>query len=202
MEYKNVTDLLDDTTNQPSKFRARNWIEINDESGGMYNDSNQIKFKTTIINSDLCDYTDAYTYVKGIITFPNISGQGAALNNRNENIIFKICALSTNCIMEQIMHKWMMLVIFYVLTPLFNLIHYSDIYSKALEILWQYYKCEPALNDNNIIIGFPNDDNNSIFFKQQITRQARNSSTNNEMLNIFKCWIMKCWNNGSIKISK
>ena len=81
----------------------------------------------------------------------------------------------------------MMLIIFYVLTFLLNLIQCSDIYSKSLEILWQYYKYEPALNDNNIIIDFPNNDNKSILFKQQIKRQTRNSNTNNEMLNIIKC---------------
>ena len=32
MEYQKIINLLDDTTNQPSKFRTRNWVEINDES--------------------------------------------------------------------------------------------------------------------------------------------------------------------------
>ena len=62
-------DLLDDTTN-PS-FRIRNWVEINDESRGTYNVSNQIKFKTSVRRSNLCNYSDAYIYVKGISTLPN-----------------------------------------------------------------------------------------------------------------------------------
>ena len=62
-------DLLDDTTN-PS-FRIRNWVEINDESRGTYNASNQIKFKTSVRRSNLCNYSDAYIYVKGISTLPN-----------------------------------------------------------------------------------------------------------------------------------
>ena len=46
---KNIINLLDNTTNEPSKFKTRNWAEINDESRGTYNESNQIKFKTSMI---------------------------------------------------------------------------------------------------------------------------------------------------------
>ena len=52
MEYQKIPNLIDDNTpNQPSKFRTRNWIEINDESRGAYNLNCQIKFKTTMLNS-------------------------------------------------------------------------------------------------------------------------------------------------------
>ena len=54
-------------SNQPSKFRTRNWIEINDESRGAYTSYN-IKFKTTMLRSTLCDYVDAYILVKRTIT--------------------------------------------------------------------------------------------------------------------------------------
>ena len=40
MEYQKIINLLDDTTNQPSKFRTRNWVDINNESRGDYNDDN------------------------------------------------------------------------------------------------------------------------------------------------------------------
>ena len=66
MEYQKKQNLLDDTTNEPSKFATRNWFEINDESWETYNVSNQIKFKTSMIRSDLCDFRDAYKHVKGI----------------------------------------------------------------------------------------------------------------------------------------
>ena len=60
--------MIDDTSNQPSKFRTKNWVEINDESRGIYNVNRQIKFKTTMLKSSLCDYNDAYILVKGTIT--------------------------------------------------------------------------------------------------------------------------------------
>ena len=59
MEYQKIANLLNDESNQPSKFRTRNWVEINYESRGTYT-SNDIKFKTTVLRSNLCDYADAY----------------------------------------------------------------------------------------------------------------------------------------------
>ena len=59
MEYQEITKLLDDTTNESSKFRTRNWVEINDESQRTHNVSNQIKSKGSIITSNLCDYSEA-----------------------------------------------------------------------------------------------------------------------------------------------
>ena len=50
MEYQKIINLLDNTTNQPSKFRIRNWVKLNDESKGRYDNSN-IRFKTSIIRS-------------------------------------------------------------------------------------------------------------------------------------------------------
>ena len=51
--------MLDNASNQQSKFRTKNWVETNDESRGGYNVNNQIKFKITMLNSSLCDYNDA-----------------------------------------------------------------------------------------------------------------------------------------------
>ena len=85
MEYQKVINLLDETTNQPSKFRTRNWVEINDESKGRY-DNSKIRFKTSMIRSNLCDYSDAYVLVKRTITVPNTATAGAAVNNTNKKI--------------------------------------------------------------------------------------------------------------------
>ena len=58
MEYQKIANLLDNTSNQPSKFRTKNWVEINDESRRTYT-SNEIRFKTTMLRSNLCEYADA-----------------------------------------------------------------------------------------------------------------------------------------------
>ena len=49
MEYQKIENSIDDASNQPSKFRAKNWVEINDESTGTCNVNSQIKFKTTVL---------------------------------------------------------------------------------------------------------------------------------------------------------
>ena len=65
MEYQKIANLIDDASNKPSKFRTNNLVEINDESRGTYNVNSQIKLKTTMLKSSLCDYGDAYILVKG-----------------------------------------------------------------------------------------------------------------------------------------
>ena len=59
---------MDNTSNQPSKSRTKNWVEINDNSRGTYNTNSHIKLKTSMVKSILCDYSDVYTLVKGRIT--------------------------------------------------------------------------------------------------------------------------------------
>ena len=100
MEYQKIKNLLDNAPNQPSKFRTKNVVEINDESIGKYPVTNQIIFKTTMSDSSFCDYSDAYILVKGNISAINTAGAGAAANNINKKIIFKNCTPFTNCISE------------------------------------------------------------------------------------------------------
>ena len=62
MEYLKIANLLNTGSNQPLKFRTRNWVEINDESRVTYSPNRQIKFKTSMLISSLCDYGDAYIF--------------------------------------------------------------------------------------------------------------------------------------------
>ena len=92
--------MLDDASNQPSKFKTKNWVEINDGSRGTYNVNSKAKFKTTMLKSSLCDYGDAYILVKGTITVNNTDAADTDANNTNKKVIFKNCAPFTNCISE------------------------------------------------------------------------------------------------------
>ena len=98
MEYQKIIKLLDNTQNEPSKFR--NWVEINDESRGTYKVCNQIKFKTSMIRSNLCDYSDAYIPASGTITIdgPGTDDAVKRRDERNKGVIFKNCAPFTECI--------------------------------------------------------------------------------------------------------
>ena len=68
--------MLGNTPNQPTKFRTRNWVKINDESCGTYNVNSQIKFKTWMLNSSLCNYSDAYMLLIATIIVPNTAAAG------------------------------------------------------------------------------------------------------------------------------
>ena len=157
MEYQKIANLIDDNTpNQPSKFRTRNWIEINDESRGAYNVNSQIKFKTTMLKSSSCDYSDAYILVRGTINVNNTAAQGAAANNTNKKVIFKNCAPFTNCINEINNTQIDNAKDIDIVMPMYSLIEYSDNYAKTIGSLWQYCKDIPARNNanNGIIIFF------------------------------------------------
>ena len=71
MEYQKIIKLLDNKPNQPTQFRTKNWVKINDDSGGTYNTNSHIKFKTSMLRSGLWDYRDAYILVSGTITVTN-----------------------------------------------------------------------------------------------------------------------------------
>ena len=62
MEYQKIANLLNDESNQPSKFRTKDWVEINDESRGTYSVNRQINYKTSMLRSSLCDDSDGRIY--------------------------------------------------------------------------------------------------------------------------------------------
>ena len=133
MEYQKIANLLDSASNKPFKFRTRNWVEINDDIRGAYSPNKQIRFKTAMLRSSLCDYSDAYILVKGNILVNNTAAAAADPNNRNKKVIFRKCAPFTNCISKinniQIDNaEYIDIVI-----PMYNLIEYSNNYSKHLE---------------------------------------------------------------------
>ena len=84
MEYGKIINLLDNKLNQSSKFRTKNWVEINDESRGTYNFNGQANFKIGMLKSSLCDYSDAYILVKGTIAVPNTAAADTDANNTNK----------------------------------------------------------------------------------------------------------------------
>ena len=93
MEYQKTINLLGDTSNQPSTFRTKNWVEINDDLWETHK-NNKIKFKTSMMRSNLYDYWDAYIHFKGTITGTNKAGEDATVNNTNKKVIFKkLCSI-------------------------------------------------------------------------------------------------------------
>ena len=128
MEYQKIANLIDDTSNTPSKFRTKSWVEINDESRGTYNVNGQIKFKNTMLKSSLCDYSDAYILVKGKITITGAGADAAArqADERDKGVAFKNCAPFINCISEINNTQVGNAKDIDIVMPMYNLIEYSD----------------------------------------------------------------------------
>ena len=91
MENQKIITLLNDESNKPCKFRTRNLVEINDDIRSAYSPNKQIKFKTAMLRSSLCDYIDGYILAKGNISFINTEAAGAAANNVTKKVISKNC---------------------------------------------------------------------------------------------------------------
>ena len=133
--------MIDNASNQPSNFRTKNWVEINDESRRAYNVHSQIKFKTTMLKSSLCDYSDAYIPVKERITITGAGDDAAArqADERDKGAAFKNCAPFINCISEINNTQVDNAKDIDIVMPMNNLIEYSDNYAKTSGSFWQYY---------------------------------------------------------------
>ena len=147
MEYQKIKNLLENTSDNLSKFRTRNWVEINDDSRGTYTNAD-IKFKSTMLKSNLCDYADAYIFVKGTMTITGAGDNAAArqADERDKGVTFKNRAPFTKCISRinntDIDHAPDIDIVM----TMYNLLEYSDNYSKKSGSLWQYYKDDPNNN--------------------------------------------------------
>ena len=145
MEYKKIINLLDNTPNQPTKFRTKNWVE-NDNSCGTYNTNSEIKFKTSM-HGQIYVITAIHIYLE-VKLWQLTGARNAAirLDERNKVVIFKNCKLFTDCTSEINNTQIDNAKYIGVVMTMYNLIKYSDNYSKTSGYLWEYYRDDP--NDN------------------------------------------------------
>ena len=192
MEYQKIANLFNDaSSDRPSKFKINNWVEVNDQSRGTYNVNSQIKFKATMLKSSSCDYRDAYIHVKGTITVNNSVVPPAAADNANRKVIVKNCSPLSEINNTQVDNAKDIDIVM----PMYNLIEYSNNYSKTSGNLWQYYKDIPAANNYNAIVDFTNANlTDSFNFKAKMTGQTDDNGTKDVSNNGS--------NNGSNKIFK
>ena len=88
MELQKIINLLDVTSGDKDlpRFVTKKWIEVYDQSEKNYSVNKEIRIKTPMLRSDLCDFSDAYIVVKGDIT---LEGDSNA-NKRNKILHLKI----------------------------------------------------------------------------------------------------------------
>ena len=141
MEHQKITNLLGNTPDKVPRFITIKWIEVYDQSGiaeDGYKPSNQIRLKTSMLRSDLCDYSDAYIVVKGkiVVTKPDNDAY-------DEKLAFKYNALFVSCISKINNTLTDYAEDLDIVMLMYNLIEYSKIYRKTTGSLWNYYRDEP-----------------------------------------------------------
>ena len=164
MEFQKIVNFLDATSHDKDlpRFVTKKWIEVYDQSGENYNVNKEIRIKTPMLRSDLCDFLDAYIVVKGNIivdkkTFTandfeapnNTAANATATNNANDNafgekkFVFKNNAPFVNCVSKINGVKIDNAEDLDVVMPMYNLLEYSKNYRKTTGSLWIYYRDEP-----------------------------------------------------------
>ena len=140
METQKIVNLLNGSDNENSKFATKKWYVIDSESKGNYSDENEIKFLTSSLESNLCDYSDAYILVAGNII--------VAVGDANTKVAFKNCAPFRKCrteinetFIDEAEH-------INITMTMYNFTGYSDNYSDTSGSLWQFKRDEIIGNIN------------------------------------------------------
>ena len=181
MEYQKITKLLGKTIDEVPRFITKKWAKVFDRSGSpddRYKPNKQIRFKTSMLRSDLCDYSHAYIVVKGDIVLTKAIRR-RPIDIRNRFLAFKNNAPFTNCISK----------INNVLTdnaedldivmPMYNLLEYSQNYRKTTVSLWNYYRDEPNNPPLNNYNADPITNSESFKFKSSIAGKTSDENQEN-----------------------
>ena len=164
------------------RFITKKWIEVHDQSGGTYNTNKQIRFKTPMLRSDLCDYNDLYIVVTGKITVTNPNN-----NSYDKTLAFKNNEPFISCVSKvnsPLIHDAYNL---NFVTPLYNLLEYSKNYRKTTGSSWNYYRDEPNSgfnNNNRDTINYSIKCSGFINYKTSITGQLENDDEKKEDIKI------------------
>ena len=178
MEYDKINNLLlseDNESEQLSKVVTREYVKVNSLSN-TYNENKSIRFKTPMLRSDLCDYSDAYILVKGTVTVNGVvNGAENEILRRNRPLILKNNAPFVSC-MTKINNNFIEDADdLDIVMPMYNLLEYSKNYRKTIGSLCDYYRDE--LSDDNNPNNFPNTNvvnSNAFKYKNKITGNTYN----------------------------
>ena len=131
MEYDKINNLLlseDNESEQLSKFVTRQYVKVNSLSN-THNENKSIRFKTPMLRSNLCDYSDAYILVKGTVTVNGVvNGAENEILRRNRPLILKNNAPFVSC-MTKINNEFIEDADdLDIVMPMYNLLEYSKNY--------------------------------------------------------------------------
>ena len=166
METQKIINLLNDSSNEESKFATKKWYVIDSQTTkGKYKQGDTIKFETETIKSSLCDYSDAFILVTGNITVAADDNTDVAFKNHAP---FSRCTTKINDIfVDEANH-------IYTAIPMYNLIEYSDNYSDTSGSLWQFKRDE--VPDNNVDLTI--DNSQSFRYKAALLERTKDTVAN------------------------
>ena len=180
MEYDKINNLLlsqDNESKQLSKFVTREYVEVSSLSN-TYNENKSIRFKSPMLRSNLCDYSDAYILVKGTITVtaPGVNNNADNIRDkRNRPLILKNNAPFVSCITRingELIEDADDLDIVIVM---YNLSEYSKNYRKTIGSLYNYYRDELSDDaDDNNFDNIKVVNSNTFKYKNKITGNSYN----------------------------
>ena len=141
MEFPKIINLLDTTFDNKdlATFVTKKWIEIYDQSERNYSINKEIRINTSMLRSDLCDFSDAYIIVKEDITVTNPNNA-----KRNKAVAFKNNVPFINYISKINDIKMDNAEDLDVVMPMYNLLEYSKNHRKTTGSLWNYYRDQPS----------------------------------------------------------
>ena len=139
MEFNKINNLLGPAHDQVPRFITKKWIEVQNQSGSNYNASKPIRFKTSMLRSDLCDYSDTYVWVKGTnsITDANNDDRFDRRLTLKNNAPFISCISKINNELVENAED------LDIVMPMYNLLEYGKNYEKTSGSLFNYYRDEP-----------------------------------------------------------
>ena len=142
--------MLDTTSDNVPRFITKKRIEVHDQSGhaeDRYKLSKQIRFETSMLRWDLCDFSDAYIVVKGTITVAGVSNYSC---RKNRPLAFKSNAPFIGCISNINNTLINNVEDLDVVMPVYNMIEYIKNYRNTTGSLWNYYRDELSDDTNDI----------------------------------------------------
>ena len=167
MEFNKINNLLGPAHDKVPRFITKKWIEVQSQSGNTYNTSKPIRFKTSMLRSDLYDYSDAYVWVQGKITVtdPNNSANFDRRLTLKNNAPFISCISKINCELVENAED------LDIVISMYNLLEYSKNYEKTSGSLFNYYIDEPkehTLGDGNNAITFQSEIQSHLTIKPKL----------------------------------
>ena len=183
MEYQKIINLLGNIPDNIPRYITKKWVEIYVQSGGTYNVNKEVRCKTPMLRSDLCDFNETYIVVTGKVTVTNPNNN----NTYDKKLALKNNAPSFSCILKINITLVENAEDLGVVMPMYKLLEYSKSYRKINGSLYNFYRDERNNrynNNNRDRIHYSIKDSESFNYKTSILGQFENNEEEKENIKV------------------